>query len=60
MSIKFEAFEPMLRPLPANQGGGFRLTIDISEDQYDLIKELLNPALKNTSLKVEINLPENS
>jgi len=52
--IKFTAYDPLLRPLPVTQGGGFRLTIDISEDQYDSIKELLNPDLKNTTLKIKI------
>ena len=52
--IQFTAYDPLLRPLPGNQGGGFRLTIDISEDQYDSIKELLNPDLKNTNLIINI------
>jgi len=52
--ISFVAYAPLLRPLPGNQGGGFRLTIDISEDQYDSIKELLNPDLKNNLLNIKI------
>jgi len=52
--IKFIAYEPILRPLPATQGGGFRLTLDLSEDQYENIKTLLDPSLRNTSLEVRI------
>jgi hypothetical protein len=52
--IKFIAYEPMLRPLPSTQGGGFRLSLDISEDQFESIKTLFNPNLKSSPLEVTI------
>lgn len=58
--ITFIAFEPMLRPLPVTQGGGFRLTLDISEDQYENIKVLFNPIFKNDSLHVKIETENSS
>ena len=56
--LKFIAFEPMLRQLPSNQGGGFRLTVDVSEDQYELIKDLFDPNLKNTPLEIQIKISQ--
>jgi len=56
--IQFNAYDPLLRPLPNTQGGGFRLTVDISEDQYDQIKALINPDLKNTTLTIRITPEE--
>ena len=52
--IVFNAYEALLRPLGGSQGGGFKLTLDISEDEYDSVKKLLNPELKNTLLKIRI------
>lgn len=52
--IVFTAYEALLRPLPATQGGGFRMTVDISEDQYDQVKGLLDPTLKQTLLTIRI------
>lgn len=52
--IVFEAYEPLLKPLGMNQGGGFRLQVDISESDYKNIIRLLDPKLKNTTLLVKI------
>lgn len=52
--MKFQAYDLRLLPLPDSQGGGFRLTMDISEDQYEEIKDINDPKLKGQVMVVEI------
>jgi len=52
---RFVAYEPMLRPLGKSTGGGFRLTLEIPESEYQQIKDLNDPSLQNTTLIVEIS-----
>ena len=51
---KFIAYNPVVKPLSVQSGGGFKLSMDISEDQWEKIKELNNPALKNVSFLVSL------
>ena len=51
---KFIAYDPMLKPLSRNTGGGFRFSVEVTEDQYEQIKDLNDPLLKNSTLLIEI------
>ncbi len=50
MEIKFEAYNPLIKQLRMDKG--FRLELDISADQYDLIKDL--PKLDDEVLNITI------
>lgn len=54
--IKFTAYDIRLIPLPVTQGGGFRLTMEVPEDQYEQVKDMNDPQLKNTPLEIEIKI----
>ena len=41
----FIAYSPKATPLPGSQGGGFKVTMSVSEDQWERIKELNDPTL---------------
>lgn len=48
--MKFTAFNPFIKQLRADKG--WRVELDISEDQYDKIKEL--PKLQDKTLEITI------
>jgi len=50
----FIGFDPMLKPLGKNAGGGFSFSIEIPESEYENVKELNNPSLKSFNLRVDI------
>ena len=56
---KFVAYEPMLRPLGKTVGGGLRLSLEIPESEWEKVTPLMNPLLKNTSLKITIEQDDN-
>jgi len=39
----FTAYSPMVKPLGQAQGGGFRVSFDVSETDWDAIKDLNSP-----------------
>lgn len=51
---EFLAYQPLLKPTGISQGGGFTLQLDIPESEYESIKELLNPALKEYEFIIKI------
>lgn len=50
--IKFNAYNPFLKQLRADKG--FRIELDISQDQYDLIKDI--PKMEDVILNVTIEV----
>lgn len=50
MKIQFKAYNPFLKQLRTDKG--FRIELDISQDQYDIIKDL--PKLDEHILNVTI------
>lgn len=48
--IKFEGFNPFIKQLRTDKG--WRIEIDVSQDQYDLIKDL--PKLDDEVLNITI------
>lgn len=48
--IKFQGFNPFIKQIRSDKG--WRVEFDVSEDQYDLIKEL--PKLGDTILNITI------
>lgn len=50
----FQAFEPIVKPMGRASGGGFRLQVEIPETEFEKIKELNDPRLKNNILRVKI------
>lgn len=50
MEIKFTAYNPFIKQQRSDKG--WRVELDVSQDQYDLIKEL--PKLEDRSLSVTI------
>lgn len=51
---EFLAYFPELKPNSRNQGGGFQLTWDIPEVEYEKIKELLDPNLKSYEFTIKV------
>ena len=41
--VVFTAYSPQVKPLGNAQGGGFRVTLDVSETDWDRIKDLNSP-----------------
>jgi len=50
--ISFLAFNPIVKQLRTDKG--FRVELDVSQDQYDVIKEL--PKLQDVILKIDIDV----
>lgn len=50
MEIKFQAYNPFIKQLRTDKG--WRVEVDVSEDQYDAIKDL--PKLQDKILQVLI------
>ncbi|KKL84999.1 hypothetical protein LCGC14_1959120 [marine sediment metagenome] len=50
MKYEFEGYNPFIRQMRTDKG--WRVEIDVSQDQYDIIKEL--PKLEGVNLKVTI------
>lgn len=48
----FLAYNPKIKPLGENTGGGFSFSMSVPEDQWEAIKELNDPALKGESFQV--------
>lgn len=49
--MKFEVYNPYIKRLRSD--GGFRLEFDVSESEYDKIKDLVK--LQKVPLEIEIN-----
>jgi hypothetical protein len=43
---KFTAFSPKLRQMGANQGGGYKLELELSESEWDAVRDINDPALQ--------------
>lgn len=54
--VEFIAYNPSLRPLSSTQGGGFTLSVEISENEWPNIKELNNPSLKNKPFLISLKI----
>ena len=54
MTIEFQGYDPFIRQLRSDKG--WWVEIEVSQDQYDIIKEL--PKLEGVSLKVIIETNE--
>lgn len=54
MKATFKAYQPQLKQMSFSQGGGFSLTLEIPESEYENVKELLDPALKEQELTVRL------
>ena len=52
MKTKFTAYEPQVRPLGSTHGGGYVITLQVSEDQWPNIKEINDPINKEKLFKV--------
>ena len=52
LKTAFHAYSPSVKPLGATQGGGFRVSFDVSEDDWDAIKELNSPRVQQMVLQV--------
>ena len=50
----FIAYGPKVTPLPGSQGGGFKVTLDVSEDQWERIKDMNDPALAQLIFSVAL------
>lgn len=56
MEIKFRGNDPMIKQLRADKG--FRVEIEVSQDQYDIIKELPTPKFQDKNLEITIKEEE--
>lgn len=54
MEIKFQAFDPLVKQLRSDKG--FRIELEVSQDQYNLIKDL--PNLQDQILDITIATTE--
>lgn len=52
MKTKFYCYEPQVKPLSSAQGGGFVVTLQVPENQWDSLKELNHPANKQLEFVV--------
>lgn len=52
LKTHFQAYSPSVKPLGATQGGGFRVSFDVSETDWDAIKELNSPTIQQMVLRV--------
>ena len=50
--ITFSAYSPIVKK--QRVGGGFKVEVEVSEDQYENIKDLNNPKLDGVILKITI------
>lgn len=50
MGISFLAFDPLVKQLRADKG--FRVELEVAQDQYDAIKEL--PTMQGKVLKITV------
>ena len=50
----FTAYQPKLKPLGGNQGGGYRLEMTLSESEWDAVKDINNPKLQSMHFTVAI------
>ena len=50
----FTAYQPQVRPLGQAQGGGFKVSFTVSDDDWLRISELNNPALQQMLFTVVI------
>lgn len=50
----FIAYNPWVKPLGAGAGGGFRVTLDVSDDAWDAVKDLNGQNWRNMILDVVI------
>jgi hypothetical protein len=48
----FSAYSPIVKKQKV--GGGFKVEVEVSEDQYEMIKDLNSPRLDGIILKVTI------
>jgi hypothetical protein len=53
-STVFLAYHPQLKPQGGFQGGGFQLTLDIPETEWQQIKELNDPQLNSYEFVVKL------
>lgn len=50
--IKFKGWNPNLKALGQNQGGGFLITIEASENQWHNLQEINDPKNKNKEFEI--------
>lgn len=53
-TVKFLAYEPTLKPLSGAQGGGFVVTFQVPESEWDKIKNINDPVNKLVEFTVEL------
>jgi len=50
----FTAYQPKLKPLSSAQGGGYKIELSISENEWDAVKDINNPKLQSMHFLVAL------
>jgi len=53
--FKFSAYNPVIKVLPDTQGGGYKLELEISESEWENIKEINSPVNKGQQFTVTLS-----
>ena len=53
-STYFVGYQPRLKPLGASQGGGFRVSFNVSESDWNSLRDLNDPKLQQMMFQVVI------
>ena len=50
----FTAYQPKLRPMGGNQGGGYKIELSISESEWNKVKDINDPKLQAMHFQVAL------